>query len=696
MSGIKDLFHEYNGKTIALYGLGTETEKALPSLEGRFRIAGLLDSFREGGEVYGKRILSLAEAVEKGVALIIVVARPGSCKAISRKIGNVCREHGIDLIDIRGKDLLKKSKVTYHFSDAAGGTREELYRKIGRADAVSFDLFDTLVMREVLSPADMICLTDASLKARGICISNFTSLRQEAEKRLSQDGAPALETIYDDIIKQINDTGGFVPASASELARLEWETDYRTIIPRKAVCDVYEYCIRSGKRVYIVTDTYYRQERIVEILGKCRLTGYTGLLVSCEYNTGKCQKLFDRLKELEENRRLLHIGDDLTADVEMASREGMDTFHIFSSEELLETAGNLGMEKYMERPAERLKAGMFAARLFNSPFWFEEGERLIGLGDAYDIGYLICAPIITDFVFWFREQVRHHGLRNIWFCSRDGYLIRKLYQMLDRRTESVYFQTSRMAAVRAGMEDEEDIAYVDSMKFSGTLEESLSVRFGLNAGAVEPDAGATADKGKGLLRYRESILESAARERKNYRKYIEGLEIKKGPVAFFDFVAKGTTQMYVQRLVDHHLKGLYFLQLEPDFMSDRGLDIEPYYRTDETDLSTIYDNYYVLETILTAPHPGVYGFDGSGKALYGEETRTDRDIRCFGRVQEGIQDYFRRYLELMPEGVSSQSRELDEVLLGLIQNLKIKDEDFLALVVEDPFFNRMTDIAELV
>ena len=161
MSGLKDLFHEYNGKTIALYGLGTETEKALPSLEGRFRIAGLLDSFRVGGEIYGKRILSLAEAVEKGVALIIVVARPGSCKAISRKIGNVCREHGIDLIDIRGKDLLKKSKVTYHFSDAAGGTREELYRKIGRADAVSFDLFDTLVMREVLSPADMICLMPA-------------------------------------------------------------------------------------------------------------------------------------------------------------------------------------------------------------------------------------------------------------------------------------------------------------------------------------------------------------------------------------------------------------------------------------------------------------------------------------------------------------------------------------------------------
>ena len=43
-----------------------------------------------------------------------------------------------------------------------------------------------------------------------------------------------------------------------------------------------------------------------------------------------------------------------------------------------------------------------------------------------------------------------------------------------------------------------------------------------------------------------------------------------------------------------------------------------------------------------------------------------------------------------------QSKELDEVILGLIHNLEIKDDDFLSLVVEDPFFNRMTGIKELI
>ena len=141
---------------------------------------------------------------------------------------------------------------------------------------------------------------------------------------------------------------------------------------------------------------------------------------------------------------------------------------------------------------------------------------------------------------------------------------------------------------------------------------------------------------------------------------------------------------------------IYFLQLEPEFMSDKGLEIEPFYGVDEMETSRIYDNYYILETILTAPHPGVCGFDNSGRPRFAEETRTERDIICFSQAQEGIIDYFQRYLELLPEGMRKQSKELDEVILGLFANLEIQDDDFLSLVVEDPFFNRMTGIKELI
>ena len=80
----------------------------------------------------------------------MVVARPGSCRTIARRIGAICRENNIALIDIRGKNLLEDTKVTYVFSGISGNTKAELREKIDAADIVSFDLFDTLVMRQTL------------------------------------------------------------------------------------------------------------------------------------------------------------------------------------------------------------------------------------------------------------------------------------------------------------------------------------------------------------------------------------------------------------------------------------------------------------------------------------------------------------------------------------------------------------------
>ena len=376
----------------------------------------------------------------------------------------------------------------------------------------------------------------------------------------------------------------------------------------------------------------------------------------------------------------------------MASKAGMETFRVYSGEELLNAVGNMGMEPHMDSLAERLKIGMLVAKLFNDPFQFDAKKRKIELRNAYDIGYLLCAPIIADFVLWFREQVRAYEIPNIWFCARDGYLLQKLYHILDDTKDSVYFMTSRMAAIRAGMMDEGDLSYVDSMKYSGTTEENLKRRFGLDAEYIE----VVNEKASGLLRYKDGILKKAVYERENYKKYISTLKIEAGAIAFFDFVAKGTTQMYVQRLVEQSFKGLYFLQLEPEFMSDKGLEIEPFYGADEMETSRIYDNYYILETILTAPHPGICGFDNRGMPMFAEEIRTEKDIKCFSRAQEGIIDYFQRYLELLPESMRKQSKELDEVLLGLFANLEIQDDDFLSLVVEDSFFNRMTGIRELI
>ena len=69
---------------------------------------------------------------------------------------------------------------------------------------------------------------------------------------------------------------------------------------------------------------------------------------------------------------------------------------------------------------------------------------------------------------------------------------------------------------------------------------------------------------------------------------------------------------------------------------------------------------------------------------------------CVERAQRGILDYFKTYMKLCPPSELRNDKELDEILLKLIHKVKILDMDFLSLVVEDPFFNRMTDINDVI
>lgn len=688
MSDIRELFSKFKSCKIAVYGLGTETERVLTELDGICRIIGLLDSYQDSGCLYGKPIISLAQAIKEPVSLILVAARPGSCRAIAGKIGAVCRENRIALFDIRGNDLCEEKRIVYDFKHVQGITKQDLMQEIQAHDAVSFDLFDTLIMRRILFPSDIFELVDDRLRQHGILIEDFPARRMAAEKKLSQGRAPKLSEIYA-YMKRVYQIPEIEP---NQMEVLEWEIDCGLLVPRREVCGLLPDLEAGGKKVYIITDSYYSRRQIEGILKKCGITRYTDVFVSCEYGTGKRQALFSVYKKAVKAASYLHIGDDTAADIESAEENGIDAIRLYSGSDLLEKSGYMGMWDDIDSLSDRIRTGMFTAQVFNSPFQFETKERQIGLSSAYDIGYVFFAPMISDFVLWFREQTEKYSLENILFCARDGYLIKQLYDELCNHALSVYFLTSRMAAIRSGMEGEADIRYVEEMKFSGSLGKQLKERFGIRI----PEKGANEREKEKLSDYAPEILRRAEKNRKNYIKYIEKLGLKEGAAAFFDFVAKGTTQMYVGRLMKQHLKGLYFFRLEKEQMQDKELDIISFYGTEEMEQSIIFKDYYILETMLTAPMPSVKEFDETGKPVYAEETRKESDIRCFQDAQEGIRGYFREYLSLCPISERKMNKRLDEIFLTLIHGIEIRDPDFLNLKVEDPFFNRMTDMADLL
>ena len=678
--GIDDLLRDNQDKVVSLYGLGTETERFLNEYGNKISIVGLLDGFKSEGEIYGYPIIPVKKLLESGVKLIIVIARPGSCKVIAKRIGDFCRDNNIALFDVRGRNLLDTVSVAYDFKNVDGASEAELMDKASSANVISFDLFDTLVMRKVKSYTDVFDILDHQLCKKGIVIPDFAKRRLFAEKELSKNRSPRLNQIYDVVLKN----AGCSFIDAEELAKLEWKLDYSLLVVRESVRKLFASFIAMGKKVVITTDSYYSKEQIAQILDRFGFGGYDELFVSCEYETAKTQGLFSLLSDKYSGTRILHIGDDEFADIEKAKNYGIDTFRIYSAESLFDSLGGLGIDDDIVSLSDRVKMGFFLSHIFNNPFWFEDKERRLVVYDAFDIGYLFCGPMITDFIYWIKHCVDKQGYEQILFGARDGYLVERLFKMLDSSKNSYYFLSSRTAAIRVGMDSQEDIDYVDSMKYFGLPEDALWVRFG-----IEVEDITTFDRSA-------LILEKAKRQKENYHKYIDKLGIGSGKLAFFDFVAKGTTQMYLQKLFMYHMKGFYFLQLEPEFMADKKLDIESFYSDEDKNNSALLDNYYILETILTAPYPQIEEMDNYGNPVFVKETRNEQNLKVIDRVQQGIIGYFEDLMRFLPESARKENKKLDEKLLDLVNRVQILDEGFMSLKVEDPFFGRMTNIKDVI
>ena len=677
---LKNILRNYQNNSIAIYGLGIETERFLAKYGKELNIVGLLDGFLSEGKQYGYPIISLEDILQKTVSLVLVIARPGSCKVIAKRIGNFCIQNNIELYDIRGNNLLEVKKETYDFSSFKECSKDLLWKSMKDADIVSFDLFDTLVTRKVFSYMDIFEVMDYKLRDMDIIIPDFPQLRLFAEKELSKYSAPKLIDIYHLVLEKSG--GNFI--TAYELAKIEKEIDFSTVVARNDMIQIFNEIVSTGKKVVITTDSYYSINQINILLNQLSIKGAENIFVSSDFGTSKTQNLFTILKNNYPNKKIIHIGDDEFADIEKASQFGINSFRIYSGTDLFYHLGGLGIEKHIHSLSDRVKVGLFVSNIFNEAFCTEYFKKILNVNSAFQIGYLFCAPMITDFVIWLKKTVIEQEYKQILFCSRDGYLPGKLFKMIETGNRAVYFLTSRTAAIRSGMRNVDDIRYVDSMKYFGSEEQALKMRFGITTDDM------------GSLNRTDEIIYKSKVQRENYHKYIEKLYLEKKPLAMFDFVAKGTTQLYLQRLFTQHMKGFYFLQLEPEFMSHKDLDIEPFYTDEEKNSSAIFENYYILETILTSPYPQVVEMKEGGVPVFAQETRRVSDIKAVEKAQRGITEYFMDYITMLPESARTENKELDEKMLELINKVQILDEDFLALKVEDPFFGRMTDVKDVI
>lgn len=337
---------------------------------------------------------------------------------------------------------------------------EELKCKIcqKKTKVVSFDIFDTLVQRPFWEPTDLFYFLGiyANQVLHAGDLLSFRDIRISAERKAREIGRlnhPSWEEItLDDIYDVLQDWLGMTDDQRQAVENREIELELKYCHPRSYARELFLLCHALGKRIIITSDMYLPKKAVGKILARCGYEGYEELYLSSDVKLGKWSgNLYQHVcKDLNVSpENILHIGDTMPSDVDMAKKKGLQSFHFPKAVDRLMNA------------VPEMYGGELFHRLYASPFVLRDGwqfVRFFGLKcllavaaqTIFDNPYVQFHPE-TDFnadpnvigtaalgmhIFavaqWMAEEVEKNGYHNLNFMARDGYLAMECFDALNR------------------------------------------------------------------------------------------------------------------------------------------------------------------------------------------------------------------------------------------------------------------------
>ncbi len=197
------------------------------------------------------------------------------------------------------------------------------YTLIQKAEVISFDVFDTAIIRPFLHHHDMYHPLEKILN-----FHNFHKFRIGAVKftrKLLIDSSRQKEEVT------VLDIYEHIHIDKQHAINQEILFDVSICRQRKFVFQLYQYAINSGKRVIFVTDITYSKKAIMDILHQNGYTVYEKLFVSSEYNLSKSSGGMYKQVIIDTKispRKILHIGDSIKSDIQQARKNEFRPLYI--------------------------------------------------------------------------------------------------------------------------------------------------------------------------------------------------------------------------------------------------------------------------------------------------------------------------------------------------------------------------------
>lgn len=283
-------------------------------------------------------------------------------------------------------------------------------------DVISFDIFDTLILRPFDDPKSVFTVAGEKLKYFKFKVMRTNAERAVRLKRFDETGSFEVDIydIYDELNRMTN-------IDKDEGIKTELETELSLCYGNPYMLDVFNMLKEQGKRIIITSDMYWRSEHLDALLKKCGYEGYSRIYVSCEHNAGKSEgKLFNIIKsELGGKLSYLHIGDNYNADIEGAKAAGIDNFFYQG----VNAAGGKYRALGISPLYSSAYAGIVNAHLHKDCSVYSP---------QYEFGFIYGGFYILGFMSHIHRYCKTHNIDKVLFIARDGDIYEKVFNMLPR------------------------------------------------------------------------------------------------------------------------------------------------------------------------------------------------------------------------------------------------------------------------
>jgi len=313
---------------------------------------------------------------------------------------------------------------------------------------LSLDCFDTLLWRDCHAPADLF----------GLLAPVTATQRRRAEQAARKARVLARHSSSEVSLTEIYATLMPHADAATRDAAMEVEVaaEARHCHAFAPTVALMREARRRGLPVVVVSDTYFEEAQLRTLIRTAAGDDVAALIdriyCSCDHRSAKGERLFERV--LADTalmpEQVLHIGDNLQADLHGAERYRIAALHLVQF-------GDTAVQRLRQEAAAgaMLIPGGVAFQPHRAAIAVAE-PALADPGEA--LGFATLGPVLATFARWIEAEAQavataRGGAVHLLFLLRDGHLPREVFgaTVPDRTSHAV--EISRFTATAASLHD---------------------------------------------------------------------------------------------------------------------------------------------------------------------------------------------------------------------------------------------------